>query len=113
MTDFIKQYWLQFLFGLIATGLTVTVRSIYARLKKEIREQELIKEGVLALLHDRLYQACRNHIRNGYCPVEDLKNTEYLYRSYHNLGGNGTGTELFERVRRLPIEERGDAGRNE
>jgi len=113
MTDFIKQYWIQFLFGLIATGLTVTVRSIYARMKKEIREQELIKEGVLALLHDRLYQTCRDHICNGYCPVEDLKNTEYLYRSYHDLGGNGTGTELFERVKRMPIDEKGGVNRNE
>lgn len=108
MIGFVKQYWLQFLFGVIATGLTVAVRTMYARLKREIHEQDLIKEGVLALLHDRLYQACQYHIQRGYCSVSDLKNTEYLYKSYHDLGGNGTGTELFERVKKLPINEKGD-----
>ena len=37
--------------------------------------------------------------------VESMKNVEYLYDSYHDLGGNGTGTELYNRVNSLPIKE--------
>lgn len=29
----------------------------------------------------------------------------YLYKSYHALGGNGTGTELYTRAKALPIRE--------
>ncbi len=32
-------------------------------------------------------------------------NIEYLYRGYHALGGNGTGTELYERVKELKLKE--------
>ena len=105
MIDFIARYWIQFAFGLVSTGLAAVFRVLHARLKKEMREQKLIKEGLLALLHDRLYQACQCLIARGHCTINDLKNTEYLYESYHSLGGNGTGTELFERVKKLPIRE--------
>ena len=37
--------------------------------------------------------------------MEALKNIEYLYNAYHALGGNGTGTELYQRVQKLPLEE--------
>ena len=31
------------------------------------------------------------------------ENIEYLYKSYHALGGNGTGTELYTRAKSLPL----------
>ena len=34
-----------------------------------------------------------------------MKNYEYLYNVYHELGGNGTGTEIYERVKKLKIKE--------
>lgn len=108
MVEFIKQYWLQCAMAVLSTGFGVAVKTLYTRLKREIKEQALIKAGMLAILHDRLYQACRYHIQQGFCTVSELKNTEYLYKSYHILGGNGTGTELFERVKRLPIDEKGE-----
>ena len=30
-----------------------------------------------------------------------MKDYEYLYNAYHELGGNGTGTEIFNRVKNL------------
>ena len=33
-----------------------------------------------------------------------LTNIGYLYDSYHALGGNGTGTELYNRAKALPIK---------
>lgn len=74
------------------------------RLKARKKEDDAIKAGVLALLHDRLYQGCRYHIHNGQIADDEMKNMEYLYNGYHALGGNGTGTELFERVKKLPLK---------
>lgn len=65
----------------------------------------LIKDGLLAILHDRLYQACTHYIEIGHIDLPGLKNVEYLYKSYHALGGNGTGTELYTRAKALPIRE--------
>lgn len=114
MIEFIKQYWLQFIFGGIVSILSISVKYIFNSLKKEreerkkkaeeeSREQALIKEGVLALLHDRVYQACQYHIQNNYISIQDLNNLEYLYKGYSGLGGNGTGKELYNRCKALQI----------
>lgn len=102
MVEFVVKYWLECLFGVVTAALTWG----YKRLAKRVREQEAIKEGVLAILHDRLFQAGRYHILQGYISLEELKNVEYLYRSYHALGGNGTGTEIWERIKDLPLKKK-------
>lgn len=77
----------------------------YKKIAAKLKEQEKMKEGILAILHDRLYQACRFYLAQGFIDVDSMKNVEYLYTSYHDLGGNGTGTELYNRVKALPIKE--------
>ena len=59
--------------------------------------------ATLTLLHDRLYTACEKALKIGKISVYNLDNIEHLYQEYHRLGGNGTGTELFKRVKSLPI----------
>lgn len=39
----------------------------------------------------------------GSIDTSGLKNIGYLYKSYHALGGNGTGTELYNRAKALPL----------
>ena len=104
MAEFIKQYWLETLFGLLLALLGAGYRSLSSRFKRKLKEQDAVKEGILAILHDRLYSECEALILKGDCDVEAMKNVEYLYNSYHALGGNGTGTELFERVKHLKLQ---------
>ncbi len=104
MWEFIQRYWLEVLFGGVIAALTGGYRRLSRLFKRKMTEQATVKEGVLALLHDRLYQACRFYLEQGWCGVNDLKNVEYLYNAYHDLGGNGTGTELYNRVKSLPIQ---------
>lgn len=115
MPEWVTKYWLEALFGGILLVLSTSTKLLFSRLKKdqlerqkkaeqESAEQKLIKEGVLAILHDRLYQACMHYIDANEITAEDLRNLEYLYNGYHNLGGNGTGTELYNRCRCLPLK---------
>lgn len=101
MVEFVVKYWLQCLFGTVTAGLAWGYKKLAARIK----EQDAVKDGVLAILHDRLFQAGRFYISQGHIALDELKNIEYLYNSYHNLGGNGTGTEIWERIKSLPIRE--------
>ena len=105
--DFIAEYWVVFLFGVFAAGLTAVLSTGYHRLAKKVEEQENVKDGILAILHDRLYQLCQYYLAQGAITPNALKNVEYLYRSYHSLGGNGTGTELYTRVTKLPLDLEG------
>lgn len=103
MLDFIKEYWLEFAFTLIVSLLSILVKRLYSKFKQEITTQKLLKEGMLAMLHDRIYQLCTVYIDRNSITIDELENLEYLYKSYHNLGGNGTGTSLFERCKALKI----------
>lgn len=63
-----------------------------------------MKAAALAMMHDRIYSLARYYIAQGYATIQDLDNMEHIYTAYHNLGGNGTGTELFNRCKALPIK---------
>lgn len=104
MLEFIQRYWIEVVFGGIVAALTAYYRRLARAVKGRLVEHATVKEGVLALLHDRLYQSCRFYLEQGWCCVNDLKNVEHLYNAYHDLGGNGTGTELYNRVKSLPIQ---------
>lgn len=76
-------------------------------IKEAIRElrvnQEISDSGLRALLHDGLYQSCTTYLQNGQISTSELENIGQIYNSYHNMGGNGTGTRIYERVCQLPI----------
>ena len=98
MKDFIAKYWVQEAMAAITAAVAFCLKKVYAWKN----EQDLVKQGVLAILHDRLYQACRHHLQCGYCTLADRDNLEYMFRPYKALGGNGTGEELYNRCLALP-----------
>lgn len=90
-------------------GVTAVLAAAYRGLAKRLREREAeaaaLKDGVLSVLHDRLYQECDRYIQRGSIDAVGLKNIEHLYESYHALGGNGTGSELYKRAKVLPLDK--------
>lgn len=108
MIDFVLKYWIQELFALIIAVITWLWRALLRRKQ----ENDAIKEGMMALLHDRIYQACSYFLKRGWCSMEDRSNLEYLYKPYKALGGNGTGESLYKKCMDLPlVEERSDKDR--
>lgn len=95
--SYISAHWTEWSIGLLGLG--------WGYLVKKVTEYKTIKDGLLAIMHDRLYQSCTFYIKQGHIDMGGLKNLEYLYKSYHALGGNGTGTELYNRAKALPIRD--------
>ena len=126
MVNQIIWYWLAFVFGIIATGLTYLVTQYY-KMWKELKDnalqkqlEELKKEMQQYVLdtlketeesHNKLYNAvfdmyARQFI--GECDYylslpRNLTNGEYsnLYRDfevYRSLGGNGLGEKKFDKI---------------
>lgn len=98
IVETIKKYWVQEVMTVITGALAWLTRKV----QKWKQEQDLVKQGVLAILHDRLYQACQFYLKRGYCTIDDRDNLEYMFRPYKALGGNGTGEELYNRCLTLP-----------
>ena len=105
MFQFVKQYAVQEAILLLVAAMGWLWRKVAAGRK----EDRVLKSGIVALLHDRLYQECVRVIRQGYCSVEERSNLEYLYRPYKSLGGNGTGTQLYTTCMGLPLEKPEDS----
>lgn len=55
-----------------------------------------------ALARDRLRQAYRFYMEQGYLPISDRDNIAELFNAYAANGGNGVTKELYERMMELP-----------
>lgn len=90
---------------LIFMGIAAMLGWFGKELWKTVQEQKALKQGVKSLLHDRIYQSCTYYLTQGRIDLDGLTNIGFLYESYHSLGGNGTGTNLYKRVQQLPMRE--------
>ena len=99
MLEIIRDNFLEFFCASAAAAPSALIIRLYNRFRG-------LLTAVLAINHDRLYQVCSFYLRTGQITVEELKNLEYLYKGYHALGGNGTGTELYIKCRELPLTEK-------
>lgn len=91
------------------TLLGAAVGFLWKKLMDMVKEQKYLHDGVLAMLHDRLYLICTHYIKMGYIDTDGLDNVGIIYQAYHGLKGDGTGTNLYKRVCALPIKEGGRA----
>lgn len=76
---------------------------VMSRAEKKDSEKDALTQGVLSLLHNRLYELAREAIRRNGITEDELDELENLYRPYKQLGGNGTGCQLYERAKKLPL----------
>lgn len=83
--------------------LSRRIEEVSLRQETKILEMNAMSNGLLAILHDRVFQACMYHIDKGEISGDELENLEYLYNGYSGMGGNGTGETLFKRVQKLKI----------
>ena len=73
--------------------------------KQQQIEYNAICAMLIALGHDRILQGYRYYKRNGGISPQDLETMTKLYEAYHALGGNGTVTMVYEKIKELPIKE--------
>ena len=83
--------------------LSERIEQVSTKQESTILEMNAMSAGLLAILHDRVFQACMYFIEKESISCDELENLEYLYRGYSGLGGNGTCETLMIRVRTLQI----------
>ncbi len=88
---------------IVLTGTIAVLSYSYKRIAKKLAEQEKVKDGVVAILQDRILCIGTELIAKGEVSLSELRNFENLYSVYHSLGGNSTGTEIFNRVKSMDI----------
>ncbi len=72
-------------------------------------ENEALKNGMQALLRDRLLRNYREFVERGHAYPNEKENWKLLYDQYHALGGNGIVSSIYEKVLDIPeYKEKGD-----
>lgn len=78
-------------------------------LKAEIKELnaqiKLITYGGMALLRDRIVQACRIFLERGSITLDARNNISEMYKWYAELGGNSTGEYYYKKMMELPVDD--------
>lgn len=109
MLEWIASHIGETLFTLISGGIIVWCKDLSKKNKERKTEQEALKSGLLAILHDRLFSICNQYLAMDYIPVEKseeiLDNAKIIYDAYHSLGGNGTGTAIYEKFIKLQVRK--------
>lgn len=86
-----------------STGLWQLLQTIYINRKKK---RTPLESGVLALLHDRIYDISQDAILKGEITFAASENLDELYDPYQAMGGNGTGKNLYNQVQKLTRVEK-------
>lgn len=98
---------MEIIFSTIAAGLTAALTQLNYRIKQKILEQDALKNGMQAILRDRIIQCYNHYIAKGYLPFYAMENVTSMYDAYHALGGNGAVTEIYEKMLKMPQWEGG------
>ena len=89
-----------------SAGLWTLINNIYLTNKKEDETIGLIKQALLATLHDRLLYLCTKYLED-YAEIgieaNQLHSLHNLFESYKSLGGNGLISDLVSRVNKLKV----------
>ena len=62
---------------------------------------DAVKDGVCALLRVQLIEYHDKYMADGKIPHYAMDNYASMYDAYHRLGGNGTVTAMFDRLKHL------------
>ena len=72
------------------------------RSKGVFKREKALQEGVKSLLRSKLIDYHDKYVERGYCPIYVKEAARRSYEAYHELGGNGVVTKLFEDLMALP-----------
>ena len=104
MWEFIVKYWLEFLFGLVTTGLGVAYGHLAKRFREEREKNQAIERGLRDILRIQILDSYDKCVNQGNTITVSRKDAiDSAYNSYHILGGNGTITQVHSEIMAMKI----------
>ena len=70
--------------------------------RKEEERDRAVEAGLRTLLRAELLEIHARYVPLGSIPLASMEEVERIYQAYHSLGGNGTGTKIYEEIKALP-----------
>jgi len=96
--------WVQTLLTII--GAVIASSGFWTYIQKKYDKKDLISEMLLGLGHDRITYLGVKYIERGWVTQDEYENlSDYLYKPYKKMGGNGTAEKIMSDVQKLPIRK--------
>ncbi|MCQ2479016.1 MAG: hypothetical protein MJ120_00140 [Clostridia bacterium] len=104
-----KEFITEVLKNAIPVVATAIATFFIASPKKLLKMLKACSDALLTLSRAELIRSGQKYIERKKVPIYAKDAYDKLYQAYHNLGGNGTMTELHEKVMKLPeSDEKGN-----
>ena len=104
MINFIITYWLEVIFGIILSLITI----LWQNIKTYHKKMESIKSGVKILLKNEITNYYDEAILKNSIRLFEKEMLIELYKQYKNLEGNGLIENLIEKIDTIPLKNGGD-----
>lgn len=88
--------------------LTALMGYIVWMLKHQKKDRDANSKGTMLLLRVQIIEYHDKYIREGKIPSYAYENFDEMYQAYHELGGNGMITKMYEEVQELHLREKGE-----
>ena len=85
-------------------GVPSMLTALLAFVRVQMKQNRAVKDGLRAILRDRLLQAFQHCAKQGFADSDDRQNFENMYVQYHALGGNGVIDDLRRKFFDLPMK---------
>lgn len=94
-------------FAPLCSGLVGYMLAVLNSMRKRNAEHdEAMEQGMRALLRQQLIDYHAEYVASGAaCPVRIKEQATSVYNAYHSLGGNGTGTQLYQEILEQHVKE--------
>ena len=73
-------------------------------LKRQKKDRDANSKGTMLLLRVQLIEYHDKYMRLGEIPTYAYSNFIEMYQAYHNLGGNGMATKMYNEIEELHLK---------
>ena len=88
--------------------LTAMTGYIVWMLKKQKEDRDANSKGTMLLLRVQLIEYHDRYMAQGDIPSYAYQNFVEMYEAYHQLGGNGMITKMYDEIQELHLKKKGD-----
>ena len=94
---------------IITTIVSIVLTSLSSYLvwymQHQRKHKDCVQDALRQLLRSELRQRYNTYTARQSITPEELDDVTELYNAYHGLGGNGTGTHMYEIIKSLTLKE--------
>lgn len=94
----------QLLMQTYSIALPIILGYIVWLLQNQKKTRDANSRGTMLLLRVQLIEYHDKYVRRGSIPTYAYDNFCEMYRTYHDLGGNGMVTHMFEEIQELKMK---------